>query len=88
MTFMVDEVSLRRSAVRYGEILVETNGDVDKMLEMERVDPAALGDCLSDLAEMRGYTKEDHLGPLIEGFLLGLGAGRRESMVPDSPILL
>jgi hypothetical protein len=83
MTFIMDEDSLRRGAAHYGSLLVKFAGDVDAMLDVERVDSAALGECLGDLARMRGYTQEEHLEPMLEGFFLGLLAARRESDVSD-----
>lgn len=83
----INAKSLQRSANRFGDMLEKHAGDADAILEEERIDAHALGHLLGELAEKRGYDKEACGNAMLESFLLGAGAGRRECSEGELPAI-
>lgn len=81
--YAINSKSLQRSANRFADMLEKHGGDADAILDEERIDGHALGHLLGELAEKRGYDKDACMVPLLEAFLLGAGAGRRECLEDD-----
>lgn len=81
--YAINSKSLQRSATRFGDMLEKHGGDADAILDEERIDGHALGHLLGELAEKRGYDKAACMDAMLEAFMLGAGAGRRECLEDD-----